>query len=54
MLAKDYGLGKKFKNKETGFIIEVVELEDECKYFQEQKWGDIYDYVDEDLYEELV
>ena len=53
MLANDFEVGKKFKNKEVGFILKVVEMEDGCKYFEEQEWGDIYDYVDEDLYKEI-
>lgn len=39
MIAKDFEVGKKFKNKEVGFILEVVERKDGYKYFREQEWG---------------
>ncbi|MGU8921269.1 hypothetical protein ACV3UV_11225 [Clostridium perfringens] len=52
MIASNFKVGTRFKNKATGRIIVVIE-EDNKKYFEEEIWGDLYDYVDEDLYEEL-
>lgn len=53
MRALYYEIGKKFKNKELGFILEVVELEDCNLYFENTDNGDIYSDVDEDLYIEI-
>lgn len=54
MVAKDFPLGTLFKNKETGRIIEVIE--DKCDgqmWFEDVKYGDLYDFVDEELYKEI-
>ncbi len=52
MRADNYKIGKRIKHKETNAILEVIELNGK-KVWEETKWGDIYNYVDEDLYIEL-
>lgn len=51
MVANNFETGKKFKNKETGDIVEVVEMEDGDKLFESEfgRWN----YLDEDLFIEL-
>lgn len=54
MVAKDFPIGTRFKNKETGRIIEVIE--DKCDgqiWFEDVEWGDLYLDVEEDLYKEI-
>lgn len=54
MNARDFSKGTLFKNKETGRIIEVIEDKcDESMWFEDIEYGDLYLYVDEDLYEEI-
>lgn len=52
MLAKDYPIGFKFKNIETNHIICVIEINN-IKYFEDMTYGDLFLYVDEDLYREI-
>lgn len=55
MYAKDFPIGTLFKNKETGRIIEVIE--DKCTgqiWFEDVEYGDLYLYVDEDLYKKYI
>ncbi len=52
MVANEFKLGTRFRHKENGFILEVVECDGE-KVFEHQTNGDIFDWVDEDLYKEL-
>lgn len=51
MQANDFESGKKFKNKESGDIIEVVEFDNGVKVFESEygRWLTL----DEDLFEEL-
>lgn len=51
MVANNFETGKKFKNKEIGDVVEVVEMEDGAKLF-EGKFGR-WNYLDEDLFIEL-
>lgn len=53
MRASSFKVGKQFKNKELGFILEVVELEDSELYFENTSNGDLYLYVEDDLYTEI-
>lgn len=52
MDARDFNIGKRIKNIETDDILEVIELNGE-KVWECEKWGDIYGWVDEDLYVSL-
>lgn len=52
MLAKCYSIGCKFKNIETGHVIKVIEIRG-IKYFEDMSYGDLFLYVNEDLYEEI-
>ena len=52
MLAIDFNVGKKLINKETKRIVEIQEI-DGNKLWVELEWGDIFDWVDENLYDEL-
>lgn len=52
MIAGNFKIGTRFKNKETGHVISVIE-EEGNKYFEDEVWGDLFDFVDEDLYDEL-
>ncbi|HAT4302193.1 TPA: hypothetical protein I9089_002298 [Clostridium perfringens] len=51
MIASNFKIGTRFKNKETGHVISVIE--EGNKYFEDEVWGDLFDFVDEDLYDEL-
>lgn len=52
MLSSECKVGKRLRHKELNTILEVEEI-DGVKLFVEQKWGDAFDYVDEDLYYDL-
>ena len=52
MLASDYRLGKRIRHKEFKTILEVQEIDGE-KYWVHLEYGDTFDYVDEDLYDDL-
>lgn len=51
MQANDFKDGKKFKNKESGDIVEVVELENNIKMF-ESDYGRWFT-LDKDLFDEI-
>lgn len=56
MLAKNYKIGTRIKNKQTGAILEVMPVTLD-KYKLENMWvdveyGDIFSWVNEDLYKE--
>lgn len=52
MDAKNYEIGKKIKNKETNNILKLEIINNE-KMWVDTKWGDTFDWVDEDLYKEI-
>lgn len=52
MLAKNCKLGKRLKHKETNAIFEVQEIDGE-KVWVDIKWGDIFEFLDEDLFWDL-
>ncbi len=52
MRASECRIGKKLRHKELKTIIEVKEI-DGSKVWEDTQWGDIFDWVDEDLYDEL-
>lgn len=52
MLASECRIGKRLRHKELNTIIEVKEI-DGSKVWEETQWGDIFDWVDEDLYDDL-
>lgn len=54
MYAKDFPIGTLFKNKGTGRVIKVIEDKcDEQIWFEDIEYGDLYLYVEEDLYKEI-
>lgn len=52
MRASECRMGKKLRHKELKSIIEVQEIEWK-KVWVELEWGDIFDWVDDDLYDDL-
>lgn len=52
MLAKECCLGKRLKHKKCKDILEVQEIEG-VKIWVNLEWGDTFDYIDEDLYDDL-
>lgn len=52
MRASECRIGKKLRHKELKTIIEVKEI-DGSKVWEDTQWGDIFDWVDEDLYDDL-
>lgn len=52
MRAYGYELGTKFRHTELNTILEVVEIDRE-KLFKEQKYGDLHEWIDESLFDEV-
>lgn len=52
MLASSCRLGKRLRHKQFKNILEVQEI-DGVKLWVDLKWGDTFDWVDEDLYNDL-
>lgn len=52
MLASKCRLGKRLRHKQSKEILEIQEVEGE-KMWVNLIWGDTFDYVDEDLYDDL-
>lgn len=52
MYARDCYLGTKLQHRELGFVLVVEDIDGE-RLWVEQENGDIYDWVDEDLYREV-
>lgn len=51
MLATDLNYGDTFRNKQTGEEVRVRERNDEKVFISEQ--GDVYTFIDENLWEEI-
>lgn len=52
MKASECRIGKRLRHKELKTIVEVKEINGQ-KVWEETEWGDIFDFVDEDLYDDL-
>jgi hypothetical protein len=52
MLASKCRLGKRLRHKQSKEILEIQEVDGE-KLWVNLIWGDTFDYVDEDLYDDL-
>lgn len=53
MLANECSLGQRFKNIQLDRIFEVIQYEDGEYYFEDTTNGDLYDFIEEDLYKEI-
>ncbi len=56
MIAESYRIGKRFQNKNTLeiVIVDTHEIDNyETKYFIGSDWGDMYEFLDEDLFNDL-
>lgn len=56
MYARDFKVGTRFKHNRTGRVLKVIVYDGglgEEKLFEDEEWGDLWSYVDEDMYTEL-
>lgn len=52
MNALNYKIGKQIRNKQTKEILEIQNINGK-KLWVNLDWGDTFDWVDEDLYDDL-